>query len=82
MTPARTNSVLTEIPRDVLRMLEVELRNARAGYTADAQGSSPAKSDGYNEFSPNDDGIDLDFCEMLEETIAEIKRLRRIVGDG
>ena len=47
--------------RDVLTMLNVELRQARAGNW---------------ELYPGPDGVDVDFVEMLVETIAEIKQLR------
>lgn len=55
------DSRLTELPRDVLKMLQVELRLARRGDW---------------ELHPNADGVDVGLVEMLKETIAEIKRLR------
>ena len=55
------DSRLTELPRDVLGMLQVELGLAKRGYW---------------KLHPNADGVDVDLVEMLEEAIAEIKRLR------
>ena len=52
---------LIPIPRDVLKMLQVELRLAKSGEW---------------KLHPNADGVDVDLVEMLEETIAEIERLR------
>jgi hypothetical protein len=54
-------TALTPIPRDVLSVLKTELRDARKGMW---------------ELRPNGNGIDVDFVEMLEETVAEIERLR------
>lgn len=53
--------MLIPIPRDVLKMLQVELRLAKSGEW---------------KLHPNADGIDVSLVEMLEETIAEIERLR------
>jgi hypothetical protein len=53
---------IREIPRDVLRMLRVELRQAEAGRW---------------ELLPDKDGVDINFVEMLRETIARIERLEK-----
>lgn len=53
--------MLIPIPRDVLKMLQLELRLAKSGEW---------------KLNPNADGVDVDLVEMLEETIAEIERLR------
>jgi hypothetical protein len=55
---------LTPIPRDVLQMLEAELRLARRGETRLVEIQGGGKPD-------------ADYVEMLEDTIAEIKRLKR-----
>ena len=56
-----------DVPRDVLTMLRVELREAMAGRW---------------ELRPDSDGVDVDFVEMLRETIDEIERLREIVREA
>lgn len=48
--------------RDVLAMLETELAQAREGTW---------------KLVPDRNGVDVDLVEMFEETIEEIKRLRR-----
>lgn len=57
---------LIPMPRDVLKMLQVELRLARSGEF---------------RLHLNADGVDMDLVEMLEETITEIKRLRALASD-
>ena len=57
---------LTPIPRDVLEMLLAELRLAKQGETRLVQ--TPRGKP------------DPDYVEMLEDTIAEIQRLRWIAG--
>ena len=49
------------LQRDVLKMLQVELAQAKAGTWA---------------LAVNGRGVDVDFVEMLEEAIAEIRSLR------
>lgn len=56
-------TILRKLPRDVLLMLNLELRAAKAGAW---------------RLHPNANGVDVDLVEMLEETIAEIERLRGI----
>jgi hypothetical protein len=52
---------LTEQPRDVLLVLQTELRQAM---------------DGAWRLAPDKTGVDQDYVEMLQEAIAEIERLR------
>jgi hypothetical protein len=57
---------IERMPRDVLAMLRVELRQAKAGTWTS---------------HPNSAGVDVDLVEMFEETIAEIERLRSMVDE-
>jgi hypothetical protein len=54
------------MPRDVLTMLRVELRQAKEGTWT---------------LHPNQVGVDVDLVEMFEETIAEIERLRSMTDE-